>query len=134
MNQNERRGVRIGRHLEGDVLLGLASIPFTLVLTTDPSTVQIVPVFVAAMVAGLYYGPRSRPAGSAGIRTGLVGGLPMVLPTVDIFVSELPGGSEHLTIVVVGGVVWICLAFAFVAVVSSLCARVGGWLSRRLAE
>lgn len=134
MNQNERRGARIGRYLEADVLLGLGSIPFTLVLTTDPSKVQIAPVFVAAVVAGVYYGPRSRPAGRAGFRTGLVGGLPMVLPTVDIYVSELPGGSEHFTIVVLGGVAWICLAFAFVTVGSSLCAKFGGWLSRRLAE
>lgn len=132
MNENGSRGVRSDRYLQADVLLGLASIPFTLLLTTDPSTVQIAPVFVAASVAGLYYGPRSRPAGRAGVRTGLVGGLPVALPTVDLFVSELSGGSDHVAIAVVGGVAWICLALLVVTFAASLCARVGGWLSRAL--
>lgn len=121
-------GRRVG--VEVDLLLGLASIPFTLVLTTDPTSIRIAPVLVAGIASGLYYGMRSKSVRRAGFRTGLVGGAPVIVPFVELVHSVLSLTDDRLAFAIVAGALGVCFLLAVTAFLAELCAVVGGWVAR----
>lgn len=121
------------RYLEIDLLLGAASIPFTVALTTDPSSISVAPVLVAGFVSGLYYGARSKPVRRAGFRTGLVGGVPIVWSSIDFVTSELSAPSDRLALAIVAGALWFIFALVVTAIVAAVFARAGGWVSAKVS-
>jgi len=66
------------------VLAGLASIPFTVLLSwdSDPSTFSGTPILVAGLLVGYLYSERSMESRRAGKLVGLVGAVPVVLWSV----------------------------------------------------
>ena len=127
-NNSQKKSVK--NTLPIDLLLGAASIPFTLILTTNPSTIILTPVLVAGFASGLYYETNSSSVRRAGFRTGLLGGLPVVWSSIDFVLSQLSEPFDRLALSVLAGVVWVLFALTITAYVSSLSARVGGWVSR----
>jgi hypothetical protein len=118
--------------LEVDLLLGVMSIPFILILTTDPSALSIAPVLVSGFLCGLYYGTRERSVSWAGVRTGLVGGLPVVWSASDLVSSALSVSPDSLAIGVVGASLLVGFFLTISAVLTAACAMLGGFVSRRL--
>lgn len=114
-----------------DLLLGVASIPFTFALTIDPSTLTISPVLVSGFVCGLYYRRKSKSVRWAGIRTGLIGGLPVVWSAIDLVSSALSVSPDSLPIAIVGGSLLIVIFLTISAILSSFCAMLGSWVSKK---
>ncbi|MFC3957965.1 DUF5518 domain-containing protein [Halovivax cerinus] len=112
-----------------DLLLGAASIPITLIVTPEPSSIDISPVLVAGFVSGLYYERRSESVRHAGFRTGLVGGVPIVWSSIDFVVSELSAPSYLPALAILVGAIWFTFALLVTAFVTAICARAGGWTS-----
>lgn len=117
---------------EMDLLLGVVSIPFTLVVTTDPSTLSIIPVLVSGFICGIYYNTKSKSVRWAGTRTGLVGGLPVVWSASDLVSTALSVSPDSLPIAIVGGVFLILVFLPISAILTSFCAMLGGWVSKRV--
>ncbi|WP_162224470.1 DUF5518 domain-containing protein [Halorussus amylolyticus] len=116
-----------------DVLLGLASIPFTVVLTSDPSLLEMSPVLVAGFASGLYYGSQSKSVRRAGFRTGAVGSIPVLWTSVDFVSSEILASLDSLAFVVAVGTLWFVFAMIVNALGAALCAMAGGWVSRTVS-
>lgn len=117
-----------------DILLGLASIPFTMVLTSHPSSLEMSPVLVAGFVSGLYYETQSRSVGRAGFRTGVVGSLPVFWTSVNFVASEISASLDIQGFAVVVGALWVVFVMAINGFGAALCAIVGGWVSRTVTE
>ncbi|GAB7119148.1 hypothetical protein JCM9743_16110 [Natrinema sp. JCM 9743] len=123
-------GHSVGRTYTGvDVLLGVISIPFTVILTSDPSMIYLTPGLVAGFLSGLYYGTHSGSVKRAGLRTGAIGGLPVVWSSGDLVVAELSAPLDILALAIVVGVLWSLFVIAFSAFLSTLCAIGGDWVS-----
>ncbi|PCR91641.1 hypothetical protein CP557_14575 [Natrinema ejinorense] len=118
------------RYMGVDVLLGIASIPFTLILTADPAIINLSPVLVAGFASGLYYGTHSGSVKRAGLRTGAVGGVPVVWSSADLVASELSAPLDVLALAIVVGVLWSLFVITFSALLAALCALAGGRVSR----
>ena len=116
-----------------DILLGIASIPFTVALSTDPSLINVTPVLVAGFAAGLYYETQSRSVRRAGFRAGLLGGVPVVWSSVNLFFLEMSASPDRLALVILLGTVWFLFALAVTALLTALCGRIGGWTYRKVA-
>jgi hypothetical protein len=116
-----------------DVLLGVVSIPFTLALTTDRSTLTITTVLVSGFVCGLYYRTRSKSVRWAGIRTGLVGGLPVVWSVADLLSSAISASPDSLPIAIAGGSLLLVFFLTVSAILTLFCAMFGSWVSRKFS-
>lgn len=113
-----------------DVLLGLASIPFTVVLTSDPPLLEMSSVLVAGFASGLYYGLQSKSVRRAGFRTGAVGSLPVLWTSVDFVFSQISASLDVLAFALSVGALWLIFAMTVNALGGALCAMAGGWVSR----
>jgi len=114
-----------------DLLLGFVSVPFTLALSPDPSTLTITPVLVSGFVCGLYYGTKSKSVRRAGSRTGLIGGLPVFWSVVDLVSTALSVSLDSLPIAILGGSLLIVFVLTISAALPSFCAILGGWVANR---
>lgn len=114
-----------------DLLLGVVSIPFTFALTTDPSALTISPVVVSGFVCGLYYRTSGKSVRWAGIRTGIVGGLPVVWSAGDLVSSALSVSPDSLPIAIGGGLLLILFFLTISAVLTSFSATLGSWVSEK---
>ncbi|WP_394295501.1 DUF5518 domain-containing protein [Natrinema altunense] len=117
-----------------DVLLGVISIPFTVILTSDPSMIYLTPVLVAGFLSGLYSGTHSGSVKRAGLRTGAIGGLPVVWSSADLVVAELSAPLDILALANVVGVLWSLFVITFSALLSALCAIAGCWVSHTQSQ
>ncbi|HMB50510.1 MAG TPA: DUF5518 domain-containing protein [Natronoarchaeum rubrum] len=118
------------------LLGGLVSIPFTAFgYWQTGSEMSIAPVFFGAILAGFLAQRKTGTRRGVGVRTGLVGGLPVILMLVDLLAvsSGLSGPSwfvaSGLVLVIGAAAVFGVLAFALSAFVGAVGARVGGWLA-----
>lgn len=122
------------------VLVGLASIPFTVALSREslPETGSPTPVFVAGLIVGYLYADREMESSRAGKLVGLVGGVPVVIWSVLRFVTELVSYVAStaqwpigilLVLVPIGATVGVAI-FVLVAVVG---ARTGEWVAGRVS-
>jgi len=116
------------------VLAGLATIPFTVLLSwdSDPSTFSGTPIFVAGLLVGYLYYDRQTES-RAGKLTGIVGGAPIVIWSVVDWLpflrTEPPGfvvaGSLLALIVIAVGVG----LFALIGIIGAI---VGNGVAERL--
>ncbi|WP_226039502.1 DUF5518 domain-containing protein [Natrinema sp. DC36] len=135
------------------VLLGLASIPFTVALSWEsaPSSVSGTAVLAAGLLAGLHYGDRSaenddvgpiegyrygkRPAAShrAGAVAGVVGSVPAVLRVIAHMLDlawSLSGWRTVIAVVLLP--VAIPIVVGLFALSGAIGAYVGDWLATRV--
>ena len=117
---------------------GLASMPLTAASYWQTgSEMALSPVLFGGLLAGyLAECHADRPRG-VGVRTGLVGGLPIVWVVAEIFagVSALGGPSWFVAagtlLTIVALLATAAMAFALAALVGVLGARIGRWLASR---
>lgn len=122
----------IHRIVSVDILLGLASIPFTALLTSELPTLEMSPVLFAGFVSGVYYGMQSKPVKRSGFRTGAVGSLPILWVSADFVFSQISSPFNTLAFAIVAGVLWFIIAMIINALGAALCAMIGGWVSRTI--
>ncbi|ELY74217.1 hypothetical protein C487_16045 [Natrinema pallidum DSM 3751] len=91
--------------------------------------IYLTPGLVAGFLSGLYYGTHSGSVKRAGLRTGAIGGLPVVWSSGDLVVAELSAPLDILALAIVVGVLWSLFVIAFSAFLSTLCAIGGDWVS-----
>lgn len=133
--QSLRRSLK-DEQFRGVILLGVASIPFTVgvnwMSTSDP--VSGVPVFVASVISGYVYKSRSMKGRRAGAVTGLVGGVPILLWQTVAALAEWWG---HPILVEAVGESWIMalasvgaagVTFVVLAIVLSTVGAIGGFI------
>ncbi|RZV08373.1 hypothetical protein BDK88_3346 [Natrinema hispanicum] len=130
--------------LRAATLVGLASIPITLVLALDavprdgvvigglsPAT----PLLAAGLFVGYHYHDRSIASRRAGVRTGLVGSGGVLAESVADLVTTLGSESPAMTAVtVVLFLVELVLGVAFVALLTMASAIVGAWVASNVAR
>ncbi|MFC6730605.1 DUF5518 domain-containing protein, partial [Natronoarchaeum mannanilyticum] len=116
------------------VLAGLATIPFTVLLSwdSDPHTVSGTPILVAGLLVGYLYYDRQTESRQAGKLTGIVGAAPVVIWSVVDWLpflrTEPPGfvvGSLLTLIVIAVGV-------GLAALIGLVGAIVGNGVAERL--
>ncbi|UPM42388.1 DUF5518 domain-containing protein [Halocatena salina] len=110
------------------ILLGLATIPFTLLLSSGSvsissggvvigSSISGEPLLLAGLLVGYYYSNRSTESRRAGLWTGLVGSIATVLVFVVTMLPSIADASLEMTAV---AVVLIPIAIAIGAGLSAL--------------
>lgn len=130
-----------GEQFRVAVLLGLASIPFTVgvnwLLTTDPTSAT--PLFLACVLTGSLYRSRPVSATRAGELTAIAGGLPIVGWQSGVAFAELWGhpsvtaavGDSSLMVAASVGAALVTAAVLILALV--IVGPIGGWLGSWLS-
>jgi len=117
------------------VLAGLASIPFTVLLSwdSDPSTVSGTPVVAAGLLAGYLYSDRSMPSRRAGKLTGIVGSAPAVILSVVYALSVFRIEPTRIAAVfAVLAPIGISIGVGLFALIGVVGAAVGDGIAKRL--
>ena len=130
--------------LRAATLVGLASIPVTLVLALDavPRDSVVIggispatPLLAAGLFVGYYYYDRPIASRRAGVRTGLVGSVGVLAVSLADLVTTLGFESPAMAAVtVVLFLVEIVLGVAFVALLTMVSAIGGAWIAGDLAR
>ena len=125
-------------------LIGVASIPMTLILALDATprdgaviggTSPVMPLLIAGLVVGYHYYDRPIASRRAGVRTGLVGSVGILAESVADLVTTLGFESSAMAAVTVGlSLVAIVLGVALMAVLTMASAIVGAWVAGDLAR
>lgn len=117
------------------VLAGLATIPFTVLLSweSDPSTFSGTPILVAGLLVGYLYSDRATESRQAGKLVGVVGAVPVVIWSVvdwlPVLRTEPPGfvvASSLLTLIV------MAIGVGLFALIGIIGATVGNGIAKRL--
>jgi len=128
------------------ILVGLASLPFAVVLSwpLGSESVAGTPIVIAAVVAGYLYRPRSDLSTRAGVATGLAGGLLIVLwsslatvgqlQTYQPLVEAVTQSWLRLAVAVGAGVVSVAISVVVLASIGYLGGAIGGWLYDRFGR
>ncbi|ELZ20051.1 DUF5518 domain-containing protein [Natrinema limicola] len=130
--------------LRAATLVGVASIPVTLVLALDAiprdgvgigGLSPTIPLLAAGLFVGYYYHDRPIASRRAGVRTGLVGSVGVLAVSVADLVTTLGFESPAMTAVTVAlFLVEIVLGAVFMAVLTMASAIVGAWIAGELAR
>lgn len=119
------------------ILLGVISIPFSLGinLTFPSSSIEVLPLFVASLVAGYIYQPQGVQAGTV---TALSGGVPILVWQTGVVVADwwgnpilvdAVGDSWSMGLASIGaGVVTIGVATVVLVVIGAVGGGAGEWL------
>lgn len=136
----ERRADEWGRVA---ILVGLVSIPFTIVLSS--TAFSGIPIYAAGVIAGYYYAIRPLDStqlpdsARAGATAGVAGTLPLILwelpdsthdivpDTIDFLWYEWVGVNVIAALVVL---VLSAFGIGVIALVGLICGEIGGWLAR----
>ncbi|MGQ3331030.1 DUF5518 domain-containing protein [Halorubrum sp. FL23] len=113
-------------------MLGFLSIPFTVALSleTGPSYYDFTIVSFAALLAGLYYSNRSTATKRAGLRTGIIGGLPAAWNSVGTITSGWAISPGYAALGVAFSLLWLCFALAVCGFVGVISAAIGSVIGR----
>ncbi len=120
------------------ILLGLATIPFTLALSWEPvsgdgvvigGSVSGEPLLLAGLIVGYYYSNRPTESRRAGLWTGLVGSIATVLVFVAPAPSTIASASPEMVVV---AVVLTIVSVAFGAGLSVLTTMVSAMIVDRV--
>ncbi|WP_126662200.1 DUF5518 domain-containing protein [Haloterrigena salifodinae] len=123
------------------ILVGLATVPFTVALSWDPIADDIVaggsvsgaPLLLAGLFVGYYYSDRETESRRAGIWTGLVASIAAVLVfganTVATIVSE---PSQWAVVAVIGTPFVLALGVGLIVLFSMFTAQFADWVTTRL--
>ncbi|SDC44959.1 hypothetical protein SAMN05192552_100450 [Natrinema hispanicum] len=130
--------------LRAATLIGLASIPITLVLALDavPRDSAVIgglspatPLLAAGLFVGYYYHDRPIASRRAGVRTGLVGSGGVLAASVADLVTTLGSASPAMTAVTVGlFLVEFALGITFLVLLTMVSAIGGAWAANDLAR
>ncbi|WP_440771075.1 hypothetical protein [Natronorubrum sp. DTA28] len=125
------------------IFAGLATIPFTLVLSWVPVSSDVVPagsvlgnpLILAGLFVGYYYNDRPTESRRAGMWTGLVGSLGVVVATVVNAIASIPSASsEFFALTVVATPILLAIGVGFLVVFTMLSAQFADWVTTRLAR
>jgi len=136
MSESDRSTQHIPQPWAYGLIGGVVSLPFTAVSYWQTgSELSLAPVVLGGLVAGYLATRKTGESDGVGLRTGVIGGLPIVWMLVDVLLgaSELAGpswfvtGATLLTILflVALGVVGLGLS----ALVGGLGAKIGSWVA-----
>jgi hypothetical protein len=126
------------------VVLGIASIPFTVGVNwiLAPDTTEATPILIACVLSGYLYESRSVSTARAGMLTGFVGGIPIVVRNswtafTDVWeyliVIHAVSNSVILATVSVGVALLAVVVMPVVLmVVGWIGGVVGGWVNERV--
>ncbi|SFS40982.1 DUF5518 domain-containing protein [Halostagnicola kamekurae] len=126
------------------ILAGLATIPFTLLLSWEPvpddgvvvgGSVSGLPLLVAAVVVGYRYSDRETESRRAGVWTGLVGSIGTVLLYLANSATTMWTGSQEMTVFAAvftppALILGVGLTTAITAVIAAITARAVNRLDR----
>ncbi|MDQ2050600.1 DUF5518 domain-containing protein [Natronolimnohabitans sp. A-GB9] len=118
------------------ILLGIASIPFTIGINLlySPTQAEALPVFVACVISGYLYQSTPIRGTRVGIVTGLVGGVPILVWQTVTVLTEWWGHSLLIDIVGDSGLMAISSAgaavitFGILVIVLSIIGYIGGFI------
>lgn len=116
-------------------LAGAASIPFSLFLTLylGSESVTLTPMGIAALVIGYHYEGRSVSSRRAGLQTGLVGGVPVLLESLTIL-EALQSAQQHSTVLVAVFVpLGVVLTLGIAGLLGAFCGMIGGIVANKLS-
>ncbi|WP_255191162.1 DUF5518 domain-containing protein [Natronobeatus ordinarius] len=124
------------------ILVGLASVPFTVVLSWDPvaddavvfgGSVEGLPLLLAGLLVGYRYSDRATETRRAGIWTGLAASIAPVLVYVATTVASLGSLSSRMAVLAVA-LTPIALAFGVgvTVLVTTVCALIADVVTTRL--
>ncbi|WP_200532082.1 DUF5518 domain-containing protein [Halorubrum sp. LN27] len=113
------------------IKLGFLSIPFTVILSleTGPSYYDFGAVSFAALLAGLYYSSRFTASARAGLRTGVIGGLPAAWNSIGIISSGWAISPGYAALGIAFSLLWLCFALAvggFIGITSAVIGNIIG--------
>jgi len=113
------------------IKLGLLSIPFTIALSleTRPSYYDFGAVSFAALLAGLYYSSQFTASVRAGLRTGIIGGVPAAWNSVGIISSGWAISPGYAALGIAFSLLWLCFALAvggFIGIISAMIGNIIG--------
>lgn len=113
-------------------LVGAISIPITVVLTliSGIDGVSITAVLLASLLVGHLYADLATSARRAGAQVGLIGGIPTIWETSEMFEVILSGRLEFALIAAVFIPVSIIFTLGISILGSILFAIIGEWLSK----
>ncbi|WP_226480814.1 DUF5518 domain-containing protein [Natrinema amylolyticum] len=112
-------------------VLGFLSIPFTLAvsLSTGASHYDAGPVMLAGFLAGLYYSNQSTAVVRAGLRTGVIGSLPVIWASTSFIASGWEISFSYAVLAVAFALLWhlfALVACSFFGVVGALVGNIVG--------
>lgn len=113
-------------------LVGLASVPVSVVFSLDsgPDHLSLTPVLYAGLLVGYLYSERPTASGQAGVRTGLVGALPLLWTVSDGLVTGWSASPRYGAIATVFALLFLVLGSALSALAGAIGALIGDWLAR----
>lgn len=117
------------------VLAGLATIPFTILLSweSDPSTFSGTPIFVAGLLVGYLYRDRSMGSRRAGKLTGIVGAVPAVIWSAVYVLSVFRTEPTRIAGVFAAlAPIGIAVGAGILVLIGVVGAIVGNWIAKRL--
>lgn len=128
--------------LRVSILVGLATVPFTLALSwrsvpddvaTVGGTVSGEALLLAGLIVGYYYSDRETESRRAGIWTGLAGSIAVVLLYVTNTITTIGSESSRwATVAVVSTPVALALGIGLTVLVTMVAAQIAGWVTTRL--
>jgi hypothetical protein len=131
---------RLGDTWTYALLLGIASIPLTTATYWQSgSELSLSPVLFAGVLAGYLAKRRTGSSDGVGVRTGLIGGLPVIWLLVDVLgaASALGGPSWFVAagLLFTVGILAILtvVGFGLAALAGAVGGRIGGWLAGHAA-
>lgn len=129
-----QNGIRAWRY---SLVGGLVSLPFTLASYWQTgSELSLAPVALGGLLAGYTATRKTGESSGVGVRSGLIGGLPLVWMLFDALTAtnELAGPPWFVTTATLFTIVFITLGFGFSAAVGEGGARIGHWIARKRSD
>ena len=126
------------------VALGIVSIPFTVGINwmLTPDIAEATPYLIVCLLSGYLYGPRSISVTRAGIITGSIGGIPIVVWNSrtaltnswgNPIVTDAVGDSVMMAAVSVGATLFTAAVLTVVVLaIGWVGGIVGGWMRNRV--
>ena len=125
------------------ILVGLATIPFTLILSWAPVSSDVIPagsllgnpLILGGLFVGYHYSDRPTESRRAGMWTGLAGSLGVIVVAVVNAIASIPSASsEFFVLTVVATPILLAIGVGFLVVFTMLSAQFADWVTRRLAR
>jgi len=144
MSLQEFRASLTDESLRFAVLVGLASIPFTLALSWNPLAEEGItiggpvsgePLLLAGVVVGYRYSERATESRRAGFWTGLVGSIATVIVFTANTITTLESMSSRMTVLAVALTsVFVAVGVGFTVVITTVAAMITDWVTTRVAR
>lgn len=144
MALRELRATLTDESLRFAVLVGLASIPFTLALSWNSlagdgpaigGSVSGTPLLLAGLVVGYRYSDRATESRCAGFWTGLVGSAATTVVFTANTITTLESASPRMTVLVaVLTPVFVAVGIGFTVMVTMASAMIADWVTTRVTR